>query len=71
MFFEHFLKCLIAFPIPLKFLLWDSTIFVYFSWRSLSVKLLWCQEFAGRKGTLLFLHIQLYNHQKDLNPVCD
>ena len=22
----------------------------------------------GRKGTLFFLHIQLNNHQKDLNP---
>ena len=22
----------------------------------------------GRKGTLFFLHIQLHNHQKDLNP---
>ena len=24
--------------------------------------------FPGRKGTLFFLHIQLHNHQKDLNP---
>ena len=44
--FEHFLKCLIAFLIPLKFLLWDSAIFVYFSWRPLSVNLLGCQECA-------------------------
>ena len=24
--------------------------------------------FSGRKGTLFFLHIQLHNYQKDLNP---
>ena len=69
-------KCLIVSLVPLKFLYTLATApFLFISVGSLCV----C-EFAmvpvvfillcplGRKGTLFYLHIQLHNHEKDLNP---
>ena len=50
----------------------NSTIFVYFSGHPLRIcygaRSVHFTVSPGRKGTLLFLHIQLHNHQKDLNP---
>ena len=52
----------------------NSNIFVYFSWLPLCLWFCYGARSVhftvspGRKGTLFFLHIQLHNHQKDLNP---
>ena len=53
---------------------YNSTIFVYFGWYPLCLWICYGARSVhftvspGRKGTLFFLHIQLHNHQKDLNP---
>ena len=52
----------------------NRTIFVYFSWHPLCLWICYGARSAHftvsprRKGTLFFLHIQLRNHQNDLNP---
>ena len=52
----------------------NSTIFVYFSWHPLCLWIYYGARNVNftvsseRKGTLFFLHIQLHNHQNDLNP---
>ena len=52
----------------------NSTIFVYFSWHPLCLWICYGARnvhftlYPRRKGTLFFLHIQLHNHQNDLNP---
>ena len=51
----------------------NSTIFVYFSWHPLclwicyGVRSVHFTVSTGRKGTLFFLHIELHNHQNNLN----
>ena len=52
----------------------NSTIFVYFSWCPLCLWICYGARSVhftvspGRKATFFFLHIQLHNYQKDLNP---
>ena len=61
-------------PSSIKVLIYfgNSTIFVHFSWHPLWIcyeaRSVYFTVSLGRKGTLFFLHIQLHNHQKDLNP---
>ena len=63
-------------PTSTKILIYfgNSTIFVYFSWHPLCLWICYGPRSIhftvspGRKGIFSFLHIQLHNHQKDLNP---
>ena len=60
-------------PVLLKFLLWQQHHFCLFFlapslWICCGARSVHFTVSPGRKGTLYFIHIQLHNHQRDLDP---